>query len=197
MTADSMLPIPQGGWLAKQPVSMQKALNAHLQWVRYTTGQPLLQADRLPHQVMFIADGAVRLIADDPATGPFTLARLGVGDALGWCGLIRGRPSETAIAMEPTLVAAIPSRQFLRLLKSEKSLGQACLDPDRSELAELLLAWLRHQPDRFEDVPGFIAEMWRPSALRLLSGASLQKSCSLDQDWLWLQIGRASCRERV
>ncbi|MFL0790352.1 MAG: peptidase domain-containing ABC transporter, partial [Prochlorococcus sp.] len=130
--------------------------------------------------------GAVRLIADDPATGPFTLARLGVGDALGWCGLIRGRPSETAIAMEPTLMAAIPSRQFLRLIKSEQSLRKACLDPDRSELAELLLAWLGHQPDRYEDVPGFIAELWRPSALRLLSGASLQKSCSLDQDWLWL-----------
>ena len=186
MTADSLLPIAQTGWLAKQPASMQKALSAHLQWVRYTTGQPLLQADRLPHQVMFIADGAVRLIADDPATGPFTLARLGVGDALGWSGLIRGRPSETAIAMEPTLVAAIPSRQFLRLINSEKTLRQACIDPDRSELAELLLAWLSHQIDRYEDVPGLISELWRPNALRLLTGGALKKAASLDQDWLWL-----------
>jgi CRP-like cAMP-binding protein len=74
----SPLPIPIQGWLAAQ--------RSKLQWLRYKTGQPLLQADRLPHQVMFIAEGAVRLIADDPATGPFTLARLGSGDAIGWSG---------------------------------------------------------------------------------------------------------------
>ena len=64
----AQLPIPLQGVLASQ--------RSKLQWLRYRTGQPLLQADRLPHQVMFIAEGAVRLIADDPATGPFTLDRL-------------------------------------------------------------------------------------------------------------------------
>ena len=117
------------------------------------TGQPLLQADRLPHQVMFIAEG-LRLIADDPATGPFTLARLGSGDAVGWCGLVRNQPREAAIAMELTLVAALPAKQFLQLLPQEMTLQQGCPEPNRSELAELLLAWLARQPQRYDDLPG-------------------------------------------
>ncbi len=187
MTNDSNnLPIPMQGWLAAHPSSLQDSLRAHLQWVRYRTGQPLLQADRLPHQVMFIAEGAVRLVADDPATGPFTLARLGAGDALGWCGLVRGQPTETAIAMEPSLVAAIPARQFLSLLGSEPALRQACLEPDRTELAELLLAWLEHQPQHYQDLPGLLAELWRPGVLRVMTGEELQKASDLDPGWLWL-----------
>lgn len=174
----AQLPIPLQGMLAAQ--------RSKLQWLRYRTGQPLLQADRLPHQVMFIADGAVRLIADDPATGPFTLARLGSGDAVGWCGLVRNHPCEAAIAMEPTLVAALPAGQFLQLLPKETALQQGCLEPNRSELAELLLAWLSRQPQRYEDLPGLLAELWRPGALKLLTGVQLQGSVALDPDWLWL-----------
>ena len=177
-TDANQLPIPLQSVLASQ--------RSKLQWLRYRTGQPLLQADRLPHQVMFIAEGAVRLIADDPATGPFTLARLGSGDALGWCGLVRNRPCESAIAMEPTLVAALPARQFLQLLPHEQGLQQGCLEPDRSELAELLLAWLSQQPQRYDDIPGLLAELWRPGALQLLTGDALRQARSLDPDWLWL-----------
>ena len=174
----TVLPIPLQNFLASQ--------RAKLEWLRYRTGQPLLQADRLPHQVMFIAEGAVRLIADDPATGPFTLARLGSGDALGWCGLLRNRPCEAAIAMEPTLVAALPAKQFLNLLPLEKGLAQGCLVPDRSELADLLLAWIARQPHRYDDLPGLLAELWRPGALQLLTGDNLQQARSLDAGWLWL-----------
>jgi ATP-binding cassette subfamily B protein len=78
-----------------------------LQWLKYQTGQALLQCDQIPHQVFFIAEGSVRLVATDPATGPFTLSRLGPGDSLGWCGLVRGIPCETALAMEPTLVGSL------------------------------------------------------------------------------------------
>ena len=174
----SPLPIPLQGVLASQ--------RSKLQWLRYRTGQPLLQADRLPHQVMFIAEGAVRLIADDPATGPFTLARLGSGDAVGWCGLVRNQPCEAAIAMEPTLVAALPAKQFLQLLPQEITLQQGCLEPNRSELAELLLAWVARQPQRYDDLPGLLAELWRPGALKLLTGDQLSSNTSLDTDWLWL-----------
>ncbi|WP_413404389.1 MULTISPECIES: peptidase domain-containing ABC transporter [unclassified Synechococcus] len=175
----SSLPVPLQGVLASQ--------RSKLQWLRYRTGQALLQADRLPHQVMFIAEGAVRLIADDPATGPFTLARLGSGDAVGWCGLLRNRPCEAAIAMEPTLVAALPAKLFLELLGLDPSLQQGCLEPNRSELAELLLAWLARQPQRYDDLPGLLAELWRPGALQLVIGEQLGDTTDLDSEYLWLQ----------
>ena len=172
------LPIPLQNFLASQ--------RTKLEWLKYRTGQPLLQSDRLPHQVMFIAEGAVRLIGEDPASGPFTLARLGSGEAIGWCGLVRNRPCEAVTAMEPTLVAALPAKQFLQLLPDDPTLQQGCLEPSRSELAELLLAWISRQPQRYEDLPGLLAELWRPGALQLLSGEALRSACSLDDDWLWL-----------
>jgi len=173
------LPVPIESWLASQ--------GSKLQWLRYRTGQPLLQADRLPHQVMFIAEGAVRLIADAPSTGAFTLARLGSGDVIGWCGLVRNRPCEAAIAMEPTLVAALPAQDFLQLLPRETALQQGCLEPNRSELAELLLNWLSRQSQRYEDLPGLLSELWRPGALQLLTGEQLNEARPLDPSWLWLE----------
>ena len=186
MSDQSPLPIPQQGWLAAQSTALQQVLRAHVQWVRYCTGQPLLQADRLPHQVMVIAEGSVRLVAQDPAGSPFTLARLGPGDVLGWCSLVRAIPCETALASEPTLVAAIPAPQFLRLLNEESALRQLCLEPDRSELAALLLPWLAGQPQRYDDLPGLLAELWRPNVLQLLAGDALAGSVELDPSRLWL-----------
>ena len=172
------LPIPLQNFLASQ--------RAKLEWLRYRTGQPLLQSDRLPHQVMFIAEGAVRLIGEDPASGPFTLARLFSGEAIGWCGLVRNRPCEAVTAMEPTVVAALPARQFLQLLPEDPTLQKGCLEPARSELAELLMAWISRQPHRYNDLPGLFTELWRPGALQLLSGEALTSDCPLDDNWLWL-----------
>ncbi|MBM5799986.1 MAG: cyclic nucleotide-binding domain-containing protein, partial [Cyanobacteria bacterium K_DeepCast_35m_m2_023] len=186
MSDPSPLPIPQQGWLANQSRALQQVLRTHVQWVRYRTGQPLLQADRLPHQVMVIAEGSVRLVAQDAAGTPFTLARLGPGEVLGWCGLVRAVPCETALASEPTLVAAIPAPQFLRLLGEEPTLRQSCLEPDRSELAALLLPWLARQPQRIDDLPGLLAELWRPEVVQLLSGEQLAGPLALDPSRLWL-----------
>jgi len=186
MPEDPSLLVLQHGWLADQSTSLQQALRTHLQWLRYRTGQALLQRDRLPHQVMFIAQGAVRLVADDPAHGPFTLSRLGPGDALGWCGLVRGIPCETALAMEPTLVGALPAAQFLKLLRTDPALQQACRQVDRSELAELLLAWLAGQPHRYHDHPGLLDTLWSQGALTVLSGPELQQPRALPAEQLWL-----------
>jgi ATP-binding cassette subfamily B protein len=186
MAEFSNLPILQQGWLAEQSLTLQQALRSHLQWFRYRTGQTLLQSDRLPHQVMFIAEGSVRLVADDPATGPFTLARLGPGDALGWCGLVRGVPCETALAIEPTLVGALPAAEFLKVLASDPALQQACNAVDRSELAELLLAWLAAQPQRYTDAPGLLAALWQPGALQVRAGTEHSAYQALPDDHLWL-----------
>lgn len=180
------LPILQRGWLAEQSATLQQALRSHLQWLRYRTGQALLQRDRLPHQVIFIAEGSVRLVADDPATGPFTLAKLGPGDALGWCGLVRGVPCETALAIEPTLVGALPAAEFLKVLRSDAALQRACGAVDRSELAELLLGWLAAQPQRYRDAPGLLELLWQPGGLQVLAGAELARPRDLPADHLWL-----------
>lgn len=186
MDSNFSLQILQQGPLAENSITLQQCLRSHLQWLKYHTGQPLLQCDQLPHQVFFIAEGSVRLVATDPVTGPFTLARLGPGDSLGWCGLVRGIPSETALAMEPTLVGALPAKEFLKVLRADPALQKACSQVDRSELAQLLLGWLATQPQRFNDSQGLLHLLWQPDYLKILNSSDINSQCLLPSDFLWL-----------
>ena len=186
MNSNFSLQILQHGPLAENSTTLQRCLRSHLQWFKYQTGQALLQCDQIPHQVFFIAEGSVRLVATDPSSGPFTLSRLGPGDSLGWCGLVRGLPCETALAMEPTLVGALPAKEFLKVLRADPALQRACSQVDRSELAHLLLGWLATQPQRFNDSQGLLNLLWQPDYLKILSSFELDPPCLLPSDFLWL-----------
>ena len=186
MDSNFSLLILQQGSLVENSSTLQQCLRSHLQWLKYQTGQALLQCDQLPHQVFFIAEGSVRLVATDPVTGPFTLARLGPGDSLGWCGLVRGLPCETALAMEPTLVGALPAKEFLKVYRADPALQKACSQADRSELAYLLLGWIATQPQRFNDSKGLLHLLWQPDYLRILSSFEINSQYLLPSDFLWL-----------
>ncbi|QEY32410.1 ATP-binding cassette domain-containing protein [Synechococcus sp. RSCCF101] len=189
MVSSSSLPAPilQQSWLAHGSADLREAIKRHLQWVRYRPGQTMLQRDRLPHQVMFIADGKARLVADSPQTGPFTLARLGPGDAIGWCGLVREQPCETVLAMDHTLVGAIQAKVFLDLLKRFGSLRQDCRAPALAEMAEVLFAWLERQPFRLEDPTALLETLWGNHAGGIAVDAELGPPADrLDPNLLWL-----------
>lgn len=102
-------------------------LTRQAQPLRYRMGQPLLRRETLPHQVMVILEGYVRLLGYLPGTQqPFPLARLGPGDVVGWVGLIRGVACETATASSDgeVLCLVIPAHVFLDLLKQDPGLRQ-------------------------------------------------------------------------
>jgi ATP-binding cassette subfamily B protein len=148
MTTAPTHPLDNRGWLASASPALLLQLAREAQWQRYEPGRTLLQADRLPHQVLLIQQGRVRLVGTDPITGPFTLARLGPGQAIGWVGLVRGQPCETALAMEPTVVAAIPARRFLALLEELPELSELVEQVHPSEAAEVLLTLWNQQPQQ-------------------------------------------------
>jgi ATP-binding cassette subfamily B protein len=100
------------------PESSRRELEASASLVRFRIGQPLVQMDRLPAQVLWIVEGQVRLVAYDPYSHEaYTLDRLDAGASLGWLGLLRGSPCEAAIASTETVCLTLESKAFLDLLK--------------------------------------------------------------------------------
>ena len=178
------------GWLTGASAALRQQLAREAQWQRFSPGRTLLQADRLPHQVLLIQQGRVRLVANDPSSGPFTLARLGAGDAVGWVGLVRGLPCETALAIDTTVVAAIPARRFLTLLHEQPELQQLVLQPHPSELAEALLTLWHHQPhhrpERRQNLQQLLSA---PAHWRELARVQTTRPAGNADGWQWLPSG--------
>ena len=182
-------PLVATGWLAGCSAALLQQLAREARWHRYSAGRTLLQADRLPHEVALIQQGRVRLVASDPHTGPFTLTRLGSGSAVGWVGLVRGQPCETVLAIEPTVVAAIPAPRFLALLQEWPELQQRAQQLDPSELAEALLqAWSTqpwHRPERLQEL-----QQWLANPALLTQQVHLQSAGRAeDPSWHWAWSG--------
>ncbi|MBW4692155.1 MAG: peptidase domain-containing ABC transporter [Lyngbya sp. HA4199-MV5] len=98
----------------------------HCQLLRYRLGQVILSSGALPDQVLILYDGTVRLIGNEPHTQQaITLRRLQAGDMLGWVGLLRRIPCETAIASTEATCIAIGAEPFLALLQRESAVENA------------------------------------------------------------------------
>ncbi|MBI4781988.1 MAG: peptidase domain-containing ABC transporter [Oscillatoriophycideae cyanobacterium NC_groundwater_1537_Pr4_S-0.65um_50_18] len=101
-------------------------LTEQFQLLRYRMGQAVVVRDKMPAQVSILYEGQVRLLAYDPRTQkPVTLALQQPGTVLGWVGLMRGVPCETAIASQETICLTLEAADFLALLEREPKLAAA------------------------------------------------------------------------
>ncbi|MEO0407173.1 MAG: peptidase domain-containing ABC transporter [Cyanobacteria bacterium P01_A01_bin.135] len=108
------------------PEASVKQLASQLKLLRYRMGQAILVRDKMPANIAIIYEGQARLLAYDPRTDkPQTLQLLQPGAVMGWVGLIRGVPCETAIASTETICLTMPALDFLTILKGEPALAQA------------------------------------------------------------------------
>jgi subfamily B ATP-binding cassette protein HlyB/CyaB len=74
-------------------------LSTQCQLLRYRMGQAIVVKERMPAQVAILFQGQARLLGYEPRRqAPITLKLLQPGEILGWVGLVRGVPCETAIA---------------------------------------------------------------------------------------------------
>jgi len=107
------------------PETSVKQLASRLKLLRYRMGQAILVRDKMPATIAIIYEGQARLLAYDPRTEkPQTLQLLQPGAVMGWVGLVRGIPCETAIASTETICLTMPALDFLTILKSEPVLAQ-------------------------------------------------------------------------
>ncbi len=124
-------------------------LSAKCQLLRYRTGQPIFEREKMPTQVAIIYQGQARLLGyDQRLQMPVSLKKVEAGEILGWASLVRGVPCETAIASTEAICVVIPAADFLACVDSEPAFGQAFRDrPALSEVFELLSLELQRRAD--------------------------------------------------
>jgi len=104
----------------------QARLTEQMQLLRYRMGQAIVVRDKMPAQVHILYEGQARLLGYDPRTQrPVTLELAQPGAILGWVGVIRAVPCETAIASTETICLVLGIGDFLALLEREPQLAAA------------------------------------------------------------------------
>lgn len=163
------------------------SLSERCQLLRYRMGQSILRRETLPYQIAILLEGQARLLAYDPHTqSPFTLKLLGPGDLLGWAGLMRGVPCETAIASNEVVCITLPAHEFLNLLDREPQIAryfeQQCAI---AEVGELLSSAVQQQAERNLNLRQIILDAHEQAVVRYLPpGRSDLKTLAPNYQWL-------------
>lgn len=165
-------------------------LTDRIQLLRYRMGQAVLVRDKLPAQVSILYEGQIRLLGYDPRTQrPITLQLLRPGAILGWIGLMRGVPCETAIASNETICLTLSAADFLALLDREPQLAlefrQQC---PLIEIFDLLGAELHRQAIGDADLKEVALRAEANAVVCNLPPGRTPLS-QLEQDRIWLVSG--------
>ncbi len=87
---------------------------------RYSMGQEVLLQKQMPTSIAILYTGQGRLIGIDPRNQmAITLQKLQPGAIIGWVGILRDIPCETAIASDESAFLILSGQNFLALLNRE------------------------------------------------------------------------------
>jgi CRP-like cAMP-binding protein len=79
-------------------------------------------------EVLFVVEGAVNIVSFSPVGSELVLASAGVGATIGELAAIDGQPrSASVLALEDSLLAALPSEDFVDLLKKNGEIAYRLL----------------------------------------------------------------------
>ncbi|AFZ44954.1 cyclic nucleotide-regulated ABC bacteriocin/lantibiotic exporters [Halothece sp. PCC 7418] len=108
------------------PQEARERLSKKLQPLRYKMGQALALRERMPTEIQIIYKGHVRLLGYQSSNQmPITLELAGPGQTIGWVGLVRGTPCETAIASEESICLSLKVEDFWELYEQYDDFRQA------------------------------------------------------------------------
>ncbi len=167
-------------------------LSGQLQPLRYRMGQAILVKETMPAFVAILYEGQARLLGYAPqAKVPETLQLLQPGAVLGWAGLIRGVPCETAITSTEAICLTLPAADFLALLKLEPLLADAFRNRCALiEVFDLLGTELERQANGTGKLKELALKAWSEAVvLNLRPGKTSLKD--LDPNLVWLVSGGA------
>ncbi len=160
------------------------------QLLRYRIGQAVLVRDRLPNQVSILYQGQIRLLGYDPRTQkPVTLELMQPGAIIGWVGLVRGIPCETAIASRESICLTISASEFLAILEREPKLVEYFQNRcSLIEIYDLLGAELHRQADGSADLKA-LALQAESQAVVCNMPPGRTPTNQLEPDRIWLVSG--------
>ncbi|NJO39593.1 MAG: type I secretion system permease/ATPase [Cyanobacteria bacterium CRU_2_1] len=170
-------------------------LTDKIQLLRYRMGQAVLVRDKIPAQVSILYEGQVRMLGYDPRTQkPVTLQLLKPGAILGWVGLVRGVPCETAIASQETICLTFDAGDFLGLMEREPqfalALRQEC---PLIEIFDLLGAEIHRQAIGDADLKDLTFQASEDAVVCNLPPGRTPIS-QLERDRIWLVSGGGEIR---
>lgn len=170
------------------PTATVLRLLRQFQLLRYRMGQAILAREKMPTQISILYEGQVRSLGYEPRTQmPITLQRLEPGDVLGWAGLVRGIPCETAIASTEVICITLPAEDFQALLAEEPVFAAAFYN--RCALVEafdLISAELQRQAASHSKTPKDLTLELQPDAVVLSLPAGRVSTDKLDPNLVWL-----------
>lgn len=168
------------------PAAAQEALHQKFQLLRYRMGQAIVTRDHIPTQFVILYEGQARSLGYDPQTQiPATLERLKPAGLLGWVGLVRGIPCETAIASTETICLTLPAAEFYALLEQHPSLKEYFqTTPSLIETYELLGAELKRRANAAVDLKDWVIQM-APQAIVEYLPAGQTVLSQLDPGRIW------------
>jgi ATP-binding cassette subfamily B protein len=160
------------------------------QLLRYRMGQAVLVRDKIPAQISILYEGQLRLLGYDPRTQrPVTLRLMQPGDVLGWVGLVRGVPCETAIASTESICLVFPALEFLTLLEAEPQIAAFYRNQcGLIEVFDLLGAEIHRRADGDADLKELSLQMQTEAVVCNLPPGIIPLH-QLERDRLWLSSG--------
>ncbi|MEG4529633.1 peptidase domain-containing ABC transporter [Microcoleus sp. D2_18a_D3] len=167
------------------------ALVAKCQLLGYRTGQPLFEREKMPTQVAIIYQGQARLLGFDQRSQRHVSLRLVQSkEILGWAGLLRGVPCETAIASTDVIAIVLPAEDFLSVLEKQPTFGEAFREHcSLSEVFELLSLELQRQADGTSNLKELTLQAWQDAAVVNVPNGNKKTqdiAKELDPDRVWL-----------
>lgn len=167
------------------------ALVAKCQLLGYRTGQPLFEREKMPTQVAVIYQGQARLLGFDQRSQRHVSLRLVQSqEILGWAGLLRGVPCETAIASTDVIAIVLPAEDFLNVLEKQPTFGEAFREHSSlSEVFELLSLELQRQADGTSNLKELTLQAWQDAkVVNVPNGNKKTQDLAkeLDADRVWL-----------
>jgi ATP-binding cassette, subfamily B, bacterial HlyB/CyaB len=166
----NLLPFAQ---LSKEELAI---LADRAQFTRYRMGQTVLMREQMPAHIIIVYSGQVRLLAYNPQTQiPTTLQLLEKGEILGWAGVVRNQPCETAIASTEAVCINIPVAYFLELIDRTPQLEALFYyGTPAIEVYDLVAQYVLTRPDREALLPSFGAEDLRELTLKLAAQTTIR-----------------------
>ncbi len=167
------------------------ALVAKCQLLGYRTGQPLFEREKMPTQVAIIYQGQARLLGFDQRSQRHVSLRLVQSkEILGWAGLLRGVPCETAIASTDVIAIVLPAEDFLNVLEKQPTFGEAFREHcSLSEVFELLSLELQRQADGTSNLKELTLQAWQDATVVNVPNGNKKTqdlAKELDADRVWL-----------
>lgn len=167
------------------------ALVAKCQLLGYRTGQPLFEREKMPTQVAIIYQGQARLLGFDQRSQRHVSLRLVQSkEILGWAGLLRGVPCETAIASTDVIAIVIPAEDFLSVVEKQPTFGEAFREHcSLSEVFELLSLELQRQADGTSNLKELTLQAWQDATVVNVPNGNKKTqdiAKELDADRVWL-----------